>query len=68
MEHSEFDLDPALNCQVRYPSGMLGEIVTRAVALEHLESAPFSSLEIWNGRCWEVVWNGAVEFEGVAPC
>lgn len=28
---------------------------------------PFSLVEFWNGHSWEVVWNGAVEFEGVAP-
>lgn len=37
------------------------------LAMAGLELMPFSALEVWNGRYWETVWNGAVEFSGVAP-
>lgn len=52
--------------RVGYPHGTTHE-ATPENALLQLEAHPFCYLEIWNGICWELVWNGAVEFEGVAP-
>lgn len=57
----------AVAFQVRYPGFGLGERTDYETAMLCLTESPFSELEIWNGHSWEVVFNGAVEFAGVAP-
>jgi len=53
--------------RVRLETGQESRPISLNMALATAEMCPFVSILGWNGHAWEVVWDGAVEFDGVAP-
>lgn len=56
-----------LGINAKFPHSPHTDSMTLDEAMASLEEYPFQVLEIWDGKCWTVFWNGYEEFTGVQP-